>query len=119
MSWESRAEAEAIKASCNSQLYSGHQTIYILRVKQGHVSKVDFELYLVTGKGHITLYVYSHRERSYYFICIQSQGKVILLYMYTVTGKGHITLGCVVSGGEPLVHVIIYVTIGKMIGNLK
>lgn len=41
----------------HGQLYSGHQILYILSVKQGHVSKGDFEfkLYAVTGQGHITL----------------------------------------------------------------
>lgn len=41
----------------HGQLYSGHQIPYILSVKQGHVSKVDFEfkLYAVTGQGHISL----------------------------------------------------------------
>lgn len=39
------------------QLYSGHQTVSILSIKQGHVSKVDFDFKLcaVTGQGHISL----------------------------------------------------------------
>ena len=39
------------KVSCNSQLYSGHQTIYVWRLSR--ISSVEFKLYTVTkAKSH-------------------------------------------------------------------
>lgn len=39
------------KVSCNSQLYSEYQKIYIIRVKKIHMSKV----YNYKGKSHVAM----------------------------------------------------------------
>lgn len=41
------------KVSCNSQLYSVHETIYTLRVKKNHVSKVLNHKETHTGHKHV------------------------------------------------------------------
>lgn len=50
--WENGAEkTRQTKVSCNSELYSGHQTVYTLTIKRGHLSKV-ISSSCVQSQGH-------------------------------------------------------------------
>lgn len=51
---EPNLKMKQTKVSRNSQLYSGPQTIYVLRVKQGHMSKVHVSSNCVQSQGQGT-----------------------------------------------------------------